>query len=272
MKRLAALLLALLFAAPLLAQPLALPAPSAARLVQQPGAQLPLDLPVRDDLGQPAQLADYFRDGQPVLLVLGYYRCPQLCGLLMHGLLEGLQASAAPRHGWRIVGLSVDPDDTPASAHSRRALDLAYADFLLGPTAAPESMHLDLLVAPPRQVQRLAQSAGFTYATGDSAGAQTLYDHPATVIVATPQGRISRYLMGVRFEPAELRAALAEARGGEVGGWSGRIAMLCAHFDPQVGRLSAAVMNALRAVGLLSALSLALWCWRRRAGAGKEPR
>jgi len=82
---------------------------------------------VRDDRNAPAHLSDYFAPRTPVLLVLGYYRCPQLCGLVMHSLLDGLQASGVPSTQWRIVGLGIDPQETPADAHGRREQDLAYA-------------------------------------------------------------------------------------------------------------------------------------------------
>ena len=92
------------------------------------------------------------------------------------------------------------------------------------------------------------------------------------MLVATPQGKVSRYLMGIRFEPAELKLALAEAAGDRIGILSGRVALLCSHFDPRWGRHSAAVMNGMRAMGLLLAGGLALWCWRRRAPAGGATR
>ncbi|HEX3602345.1 MAG TPA: hypothetical protein VHU84_19480, partial [Lacipirellulaceae bacterium] len=45
---------------------------------QRLDAQLPLSLKFRDESGATVRLANYF-DGQPVILVLAYYRCPMLC-------------------------------------------------------------------------------------------------------------------------------------------------------------------------------------------------
>lgn len=260
------------------AQPLAIPPPPSAAIAQQLGAQLPLQMRLVDDLGRPVRLGDYFQDGRPVLLVLGYYRCPQLCGLLMHGLLEGLQDSAVPRDQWRIVGVSIDPEDNVVTARARRNLDLAYADFLLGAQAPDAPLDLHLLTAPAATSRRLARQAGFSFTPvaapagrhGGEPFAAARFAHPAAVLVVTPQGRISRYLMGIQFDGADLKVALADAAGDRIGSITSRIALLCAHFDPKVGRHSELVMNGLRVLGLALTALLAGWCWRRRGAGGAK--
>jgi protein SCO1 len=273
----AAAAFALLLAASAAAQPLALPAAPAAAIEQRIGAQLPLDMKLVDDLGGVVRLGDYFDGERPVLLVLGYYQCPQLCGLLMHGLLEGLQESKVSRRQWRIVGVSIDPQDTPATARARRELDRAYADFLLGSRQADAPLDLHLLVAAPGDLRRLARRVGFGYsatASNDRAALQAgaRFAHPAAVMVVTPRGEVSRYFMGINFAPAELRSGLARARGGAVGVMSERIALLCAHFDPTVGRHSGAVMNGIRLLALIGVTGFAAWAWLRRGpGTGAPP-
>ncbi len=198
--------LAVLLALGASAQPLALPAPPHASLEQQPGALLPLDAQLRDDLGQAVRLGDYFHPDQPVLLVPSYYRCTQLCGLLMQGLLQSLQASGLPRSDWRIVAFSIDPGDAPADAHRRRDLDLAYASFLDGAHDADTPLHLDVLVCSPARERRGASPTPSASATKRCRPPRLRprrrdIAHPAAVIVVTPDGRIARYFPGVRFAP-----------------------------------------------------------------------
>lgn len=83
-------------------------------------------------------------------------------------------------------------------------------------------------------------------------------------MIATPQGRVSRYLMGVAFDPAELRSALDSAAHEHIGTLSDRIALLCAHFDPSVGRHSPAVMKATRVIGAAMVLGFIGWIVARR--------
>ncbi|HET8749046.1 MAG TPA: hypothetical protein VFM98_25865 [Ramlibacter sp.] len=234
----------------------------AAALVQLPGAELPLALQFRDSAGRSVRLGDFFDGVRPVLLVPGYWHCPQLCGLVMQSLLDALHKGGVAREGFRIVGFSVAPEDTPADARKRRASDLAFAGFLLQGKPAHSPIALELLVARGDASARLAGALGVRYVPSAQG-----YEHPAVVIVATPSGRVARYLPGLGLDPGELRVALAEARGGRIAGIGERIALFCSHLEPQPGAHTGAVMTATRITGLGAAAALAAWCWRRRHGA-----
>lgn len=249
------------------AQPIALPPPPQAAIEQRLGAQLPLSLELVDANGHATTLRRELPPTTPVLLVPGYYSCPELCGLVMHGLLEAVHASGLGPGSVRIVRVSIDPQDTAATAAAAKSRDLAYAKFLGGP---PPDLHL--LVGSGANTAAVARAVGYRYGTvaadrreGEPAAR---FAHPAAVVLVTPQGRVSRYFMGVRFDPAELRAAVRDAAGGSVGSLTDRIALLCAHFDPHVGRHSEAVMNGMRAIGLLVVAGLGAWTWRRRDASG----
>ena len=75
---------------------------------------------------------------------------------------------------------------------------------------------------------------------------------------------------GVRFGATELRRALDDAAAGRTGTLTDRLLLLCAHFDPRLGRHDAAVMWMLRTIGLALALGLALYAWRRRDGTARR--
>ncbi|MBC5784055.1 hypothetical protein H8N03_13975 [Ramlibacter sp. USB13] len=235
------------------AQPI--PSPAGVSLDQRIGKPLPLTTQVRDARGHAAHLSDFFAARTPVLLVLGYYRCPQLCGLVMHSLLEGLHRTGLPAAQWRIVGLSLAPDEGPEDAARRSEQDLAYARWLQDGGVLPR---LDLLVAAPDDVHRIADAAGLRYAPRDDG-----ISHPATVVLLTPEGRVARYFNGVGLDAPQLRDALVQAREGRLGTWSERLALLCSHLDPGRGRHTGAVMAALRLTGIAA---LALWAalaWRQ---------
>lgn len=258
----------------------------AAALVQVPGAQLPLDLPFTDSAGRAVRLGEFFDGMRAVLLVPGYWHCPQLCGLVMQSLLAALHQGGAARAGFRIVGFSIAPEDTPASARARRASDLAFGEFLLQGQPAPAPLALELLVGRGDASARLAAALGVRYGAavparaegrgtldallhGKGAGGNNRpeYEHPAVVVVATPAGRVARYLPGLGHDPGELRVALAEARGGRIAAIGERIALFCSHLEPRAGGHTDAVMATTRITGLGAAAMLAAWCWRRRHGA-----
>ena len=252
----------------------AAPVPPQTEIVQRLDAPLPLGLPFTDASGRPVRLGSYFDDGRPVILVLGYYRCPNLCGLAMHGLLDALDASGLPRRDYRIVAVSIDPDETPADARERARVYAGYASFLHADRSADAPLDLHLLVGPAASVAALSDRVGFAYqrdsasadaapASGGAAAAASRYAHAAGIVIVTPQGRTSRYLLGVRFEPRDLRLALVEAASGTIGSASDR---LCSSAPTSChhGRLGAAVMNLLRGLAVLRVLALGGWTWRHR--------
>lgn len=264
------LVLGLLGSGSVSARPLAPPpTPPDAGVSPALGAALPLALRFIDSDGRDVTLGDYF-GSRPVLLVLGYYRCPQLCGLLMHGVLEALHDGGLARDEYRVLRVSIDPAETNADAHARRAVDLAYAAALAGDAAPAPPLDLTLLTGRPAALRALAQQVGFRYQRdhGDPGGPddrdRAAWAHPAVAIVVTPEGRVSRYFGGIQFDSRELRLALVEASDGRIGHAGDRLALLCAHVDPRLGRHSEAVLRGLQAVG--AALVLALLALFRRTG------
>jgi protein SCO1 len=233
----------------------------AVSFTQHLGAALPLGAGFTDSGGHALRLADELsRAPGPTLLMLGYHRCPQLCGLATQGVLEALRQSGLPAAAARILFVSVDPAETVADAADKRRADMGYARLLAGTQTAALPV-VERLVGPAASIAALATSVGFVYQPGD---AVARFAHPAGVVVVTPDGHVSRYLMGVRLDPTELRDAVADARAGQVGRLSDRLALLCAHVDPHAGAHSQAVMAGIRVAGIAALAWLAAFAWRRR--------
>ncbi|MGE5470514.1 MAG: SCO family protein [Bacteroidota bacterium] len=227
--------------------------PANLEFVQRLDAQLPLKASFRDEDGRPVHLGDYF--GQvPVVIVLGYFSCPNLCSTLLDGVLESLARAEQPVSGYRLLAVSIDPRETPADGRRRRE---AFRSLLAPGLAA------HFLTGSGESSARLAGEAGFPYAWDQELGQ---YMHPAGFLVATPEGRVARYFLGVRFAARDLRLALVEASAGRAGSLADRLLLLCSHYDPKAGRYTVPVMVAVRAVGLLVLLSLGGWIWCRRTG------
>jgi protein SCO1/2 len=221
-----------------------------AQVVQHLGDRLPLDTRLVDENGHASTLARYF-GGAPVVLVFGYYRCPTLCTTLMEDVLMALSASGLAPDAYRVVAVGIDPRESAGDAKRKAA---AYRE-------AFGAVRLDLLSGSEAETRRLAAAAGVSYrydARFDE------YSHPLGFIVATPDGRISRYLPGVGFDPREVRLALVEASDAKVGSLSDLIFLRCAHYDPATGRYTVAVMSMVRAACMLIAAALGFWMWRRR--------
>jgi len=226
-------------------------------VAQRPGGMLPLDTHFTDERGRAASLAEYFGRG-PVVLVFGYYRCPNLCSTLMENVLVSLSAASIAAGSYDIVSVSVDPrEDARDAAVRGRMYRAAYGD-----------LPLHLLTGSAGDSQRLADAAGVRYAYDPETGQ---YAHPLALLVVAPDGRVSRYFAGVQFDPPALRLALVEAADGRIGTLTDRIFLRCAHYDPRTGRYTVASMSFVRGGSLVLASSFGVWLWRRRKTRARSP-
>jgi protein SCO1/2 len=253
---------------PARAQALRLPPPPAVAFAPRAGARLPLDAIVRDQRGRAMPLGSLF-GRSPVVLVPGYYTCPNLCSTVFEGVLQALALSGLGAGEYRLLGFSVDPRDGSAQAASRQR---AYAGLLPGGAA-----DLSMLTADAPAAARIAAALGYrTEPDRGGADGSGQLAHAAGFAVLDAGGRITRVFGGVRFDPAALRAAVQDAAHGAAAGHPAAAAslgeqllLLCAHYDPAVGRHSALAMGAVRAAVLVLPLALAGWLWRRRARGGR---
>src|SRR5260370_41181345 len=72
-------------------------------------------------------------------------------------------------------------------------------------------------------------------------------------MVATPQGRLARYIYGVDFPASSLRWSLIEASEGTIGSPVDKVLLMCFHYAPSTGRYNFAVMSAVR-IGAVATL------------------
>jgi protein SCO1/2 len=233
-------------------------------ITEHAGARLPLDLEFTDEDGKPVRLARFFPGDRPVILTLGYYRCPMLCTLVLNSLVDGLKDLPwTPGQQFEIVTVSIDPTETPTLAKLKKQNYLA--DY--GRPGAAAGWHF--LTGREENIRKLAEAVGFGYRYVEERGQ---YAHPAAIFVVTPDGRMAKYLYGVLYQPKTLRLALAEAGQGKIGTTTDQLLLYCFHYDAQEGRYVLAASNIMRLGGAATALVVGLWLavsWGR--GVRKKP-
>ena len=161
---------------------------------------------------------------------------------------------------FQVVVISIDPRDNPADVAAAKA---KYIRAYHHPTG-DDGWHF--LTGPQPMVQRVADTVGFPYRYEP---ALDQYIHPAGFVVAAPDGIISRYLLGVNPQPAELESALADAAHGKTVGLVTRLLLLCHGDAPQLGRYSLAIEGAFvvaNLVAMIGSVAVFLAIRRRRHG------
>lgn len=221
-------------------------------LDQHLDAKLPLDLVFRDEAGQSVRLGDYFGD-RPVIVNFVYFRCPMLCTQVLNGLLKSSNAMPLElEKDYEIVSISIDPRETPQLAADKKE---RYLSKYRRP-GGPAGWHF--LTGGPEAIQQITQAAGFRYQYDE---ASDQYAHASGILVATPEGRISRYLYGIDYNPNDLRLALVESSENKIGTVVDQFLLLCYHYDPKTGKYGFVISGALRLAGTCTAIALGIFLW-----------
>jgi protein SCO1/2 len=208
---------------------------------------VPLDLVLWDETGRPVPLQDYF-GRKPVILSLVYYDCPNLCTMVLNGLLRTMRAlSLTVGEDFDVLTVSINPHDTPALAAAKKAQYVRS----YGHTGAANGWHF--LTGSSEAIQRLTRAVGFHY-TYDASRDQ--FAHASGIIVLTPQGQLARYFYGVEYAPRDVRLGLVEATAHKIGSPIDQLLLLCYHYDPQSGTYSLAILRTLRLAGVATVVAL----------------
>jgi len=223
----------------------------------QLNAQMPLDLPFRDESGRGVQLREYFGQ-KPVVLAFVYYGCPMLCNQVQQGVVGTLRMlSFNPGIDYQVVFLSFDSRETPDLAAEKKKAVVSH--FRRSGTEA--GWHF--LTGSEDSIDAATRAANFRY---NFSAKTNLFAHASGVMVLTPDGRISRYFYGVEYPGRDMRLGLVEASAGKIGTPIDHVLLFCYQYDPSTATYSTAILRIIRLGGVLTILSIvgAILIFRRR--------
>jgi protein SCO1/2 len=215
--------------------------------------QLPMDAPFTDDTGRQGKLGDFYGHNRPVMMALMYYNCQMLCPQVLHGMAEALRASGFHAgHEYDVVVASIDPSDTAAGAAAEKK---QFLSMLGAPASAADAVHF--LTGPQTSITELAQAVGFHYVRVPGPdGKMDQFAHSSVILVATPDGRLSKYLFGVDYQSRDVRLALIEASNHRIGSLSDIVLLYCCNYVPSQGRYTVAVLRVMGLAGMASLAAL----------------
>ncbi len=211
------------------------------------GQFVPLDLTVRDENGNAVGLRQLIH--VPVILAPVYLHCPNVCSLLLQNLADTLdKLSAEPGKDYMILTVSFDEAEKPTLARQKKQ---TYLKMIQKPF--PEAAWR-FLTGDKENIGKLTDAIGFHFKrVGED------FEHPVSLIILAPNGKIVRYMYGADPLPFDLKLALVEASQGRIGPTIAKVVRFCFSYDPKANKLVFNMLKVTGTVTLLFALSFILF-------------
>jgi protein SCO1/2 len=220
-------------------------------VAQHLNQQLPLDAAFVDETGKPVHLGDYFGK-KPAVVSLVYYTCPLLCSEELDGLTSALEmVKLTPGKDFEVVVMSIDPTDTPADAAKKKA-------FYLKRYGRPETANgWHFLTGQKPAIDAVTSAVGFGYVKVPGPdGRLTQFAHASSIELATPEGKMAQYYLGVEYSPKDILLGLIDASGNRIGSPVANILTYCYHYDPQTNKHSLIVARVVQFGGMVTMAGL----------------
>lgn len=189
-------------------------------IVEHLDEYLPDDIMVLDTDGNPQSLKSLI--DKPTVLMWVYYRCPGICSPLMTGVAETIEKTdLILGKDFQVITISFDYTEGSDLAIKKREnyLNLIKRDV--------DESGWQFYTADSLNIAMGTEATGFRFKkTGND------FMHSATLIMLSPDAKITRYLQGTYFLPFEFKLALVEASQGKSGPTIFKVLQFCYSYDP----------------------------------------
>jgi len=204
---------------------------------------IPDDIMLTDQNGKLVNLKQLI--DKPTVICFVYYRCPGICSPLMNGLAEVIaNTSLALGKDYQAITISFD---------SRESYDLGQKK---------RNTYLKKI--------KEQDGAGWTFMTGDSANiakatnalgfgykfVNNEFMHEGALMMISPDGKITRYLKGISFQPFEFKLAVYEASKGKSAPTLIKVLTYCYSYDRKTERYSLEVTRIAATLTIILGVSL----------------
>jgi protein SCO1 len=236
---------------------------SGAEITERLGQSVTIDsIFLVNETGDTLSMAEILIPGKPIILNMGYFDCPKLCGLVTNGMLAGMKQTIwTPGNEYQVLTISLDPNEGYELAAEKRQNYLKSFDRPGAETG------WSFLTGSDANLNELMKQTGFGFVWDESS---EQFIHAAALVVLSPEGVITRYLYGIQFPELQLRNALYEAADGKVGSTIDKIVLYCFEYDPFSNSYVPQAINMMKLGGLVTMLGLGIflglfWLRERRA-------
>jgi len=183
------------------------------------GAFIPGDALFTSSDGDTLILVEYI--DKPTIVSLVYYNCPGICTPLLGGIVDVLdKIDLKPGIDFQVLTISFNPEDSPELARNKKR---NYVRSFNKPFPVEA---WTWATGNAQNINKFTSSVGFRYMRDKDD-----FAHPASLIVLSPEGKITRYLYGITYLPFDLKMAIIEASEGRATPTVAKFLQFCFSYD-----------------------------------------
>ncbi len=220
------------------------------------GTTVPLDLKFIDDEGETKTLKELM-DGKPTLLTLNYFTCSGICTTELSELANTLsKVKLKEGTDYQVVTVSFAEYESAGLAKHKR-------NTILSSITRPfERDAWKFVIGTKGSSKVLADAVGFHFKKSGLSSTRMEFAHGTAVITLSKEGKVTRYLKGVRQLPLDIQMAVLDAQEGKVSASIVKKSDACSSFSP----ISEKVAPTEMIIGaFLTLFSIGLFLFLRRA-------
>ncbi len=139
---------------------------------------------------------------KPTILVFSYYTCEGSCPIRVDNLKELIDSSEdLQKRDFNVLVVSFDKKDTLETMEKFISI------------RKPLTRHWKFAILDEKAIEKLTGSTGFKFFFSER---DETFVHTNVYIFIAPDGKITRFLFGIKPKEKDVKIALAEAQGGKV--------------------------------------------------------
>ena len=198
---------------------------------------LPKDIYLIGEDSQKVVLTDLI--DKPTIINYVYFRCPGICSPLMEGLSEVMdKTDLVAGKDYQVFTISFDPRETIDLGIRKKK---NYLNLVHKKESIREGWKF--FVSDSASIIKGTDAVGFRYKKNGND-----FLHAASIVVVSPEGKITRYLNGITFLPFNFKMAVIEASKGQSNPTINKVLQYCFSYDP-VGKTY--VLNVTKIAGTI---------------------
>lgn len=230
-------------------------------IIEHLGTYIPNDVYFLDSKGKKVVIKEVVKRS-PTVIAPVYFTCPNVCNILQSTLSNIIpDVKLTPGKDYQILSVSFDENDTPEIAFKKKNNYMAILDNF------PEDSW-KFLTGDKENIDKFMNSIGFKFKRDGKD-----FIHSVALIILAPDGKIVRYIYGMRILPFDLTMAIVEAQQGKVGFSVKRVLSYCFSYDPNGKKYVFNVMKVSATIILIGIVTLFLvltLTGKRKSTRGKD--